>query len=366
MDSQDFRLEQFQFEDLRDDELLVEPLFGSWEGNMSHSVARRPIDICRRRREPRVVIGNASVLRVLRAGSAVRGVAEGAVGILYSGYGIDEFGYTVSAHGYDAPGTIGMLAKRSKIPARNFLPLPVGSTVALERWAAFAVRYLTAWSNWKLAFGAYRLQMSAADDPAPFVLGWGGGSTYAELDLARRHGCRVAMISGSEERLAWLAQRDIHGIDRRAFPDLETDESRMADPAFKRAQQASERAFLATVKAWTGGAGAAVMVDYIGGPVFRASLRALGRQGVLTTAGWLLGMQTPINRAIECIARHIHVHTHFIRHGDCAEAMEYAVANEWLPEVSEIYDWDEVPRLARNAAAGQLQTYFPVYRVNPV
>ncbi|HEX6042270.1 MAG TPA: hypothetical protein VFZ20_29810, partial [Longimicrobium sp.] len=39
-------------------EVIAEPLYGCWEGNMGHAVNRVPVDICRQRREPRVVIGN--------------------------------------------------------------------------------------------------------------------------------------------------------------------------------------------------------------------------------------------------------------------------------------------------------------------
>ncbi|MCY1064905.1 zinc-binding dehydrogenase [Nannocystis sp. RBIL2] len=367
LDSGDFRLEKFSFPAPASDELLVEPLFGSWEGNMTHSLQRRPIDICSQRREQRVVIGNGSVLRVLRAGADVRGIHEGAVGILYGGHVQDEFGYTVLVQGYDAPGTVGVLAKRTKIAARNFLPLPLESQHRLEQWAAFSVRYLTAWSNYRVALGAYRLQIDEHLDPAPFVLGWGGGSTLAALELAQRAGSRTAMVSGSPGRLAELGRSGIVGIDRRAFADIELDESRYhSDPDYREAYRASEQAFLATVRDWTGGRGAAIVFDYIGAPVFRASVKALARQGVLATAGWLLGMQMTMNRAIECIGRHVHVHSHYIRHSDSPAAMHYAEREGWMPQVSEIYSWEEIGRLARDAAAGRLRSYFPVYRVNPV
>ncbi|MDC0720414.1 zinc-binding dehydrogenase [Nannocystis bainbridge] len=367
LDSDDFRRETFAFPGPAGDELLVEPLFGSWEGNMTHSLQRRPIDICKQRGERRVVIGNGSVLRVLRAGADVRGIHEGDVGILHGGHVQDEFGYTVLVQGYDAPGTVGVLAKRTKIAARNFLPLPLESHHRLEQWAAFSVRYLTAWSNYHLALGAYRLQVNEPLDPAPFVLGWGGGSTLAALDLARRAGCRAAMVSGSPQRLAELARMGIVGIDRRAFAGLEFDEGRYAsDPEYHAAYRAAERAFLAAVHDWTGGRGAAIVFDYIGAPVFRASVKALGRQGVLATAGWLLGMQTTVNRAIECIGRHVHVHSHYIRRADSPKAMRYAEREGWMPQVSEIYSWEEIGGLARAAAAGRLRSYFPVYRVNPV
>lgn len=367
LDSGEFRREKFSFPPPADDELLVEPLFGSWEGNMTHSLQRRPIDICSQRGERRVVIGNGSVLRVLRPGAAVRGVREGDIGILYGGHVLDDFGYTVLVQGYDAPGTVGVLAKRTKIAARNFLPLPAGADYKLEQWAAFSVRYLTGWSNYRVAMGAYRLQVGEREDPAPFVLGWGGGSTLAALDLARRDGCRAAMISGSPERLAEVQRLGLTGIDRRAFPDIAFDEARyQCDPAYREAYRESERRFLAAVHEWSGGRNAAIVFDYIGAPVFRASVKALGRQGVLATAGWLLGMQMTLNRAIECISRHVHVHSHYIRHGDAPAAMAYAAREGWMPEVSEVYAWEDVDRLARDAVAGRLRSYFPVYSVNPV
>lgn len=363
----DFRREKFSFPDPGEGELLVEPLFGSWEGNMTHALERRPIDICRKRKERRVVIGNSCVMRALKPGPGVSGIREGDLGILYGGQILDEFGYTVLVQGYDAPGTMGMLARRSKVLARNFLPIPRDSHYRPEQWAAFSVRYLTGWSNWKIAHGAYRLQVPQEADPTPYALGWGGGSTLASVDLARRAGWRTAMISGSAERLAEFARLGIGGIDRRRFPALEFDERRYKHNAeYARMYLEAERSFLEIVRDWSRGRNASIVFDYIGAPVFRASVKALAREGVIATAGWLLGMQLSVNRAIECIGRHIHVHTHYIRHQDCREAIDYAVREGWMPEVTEIYPWEQVDALAREAAAGRLKSYFPVYCVNPV
>src|SRR5436190_1985137 len=57
-------------------EVLVEPLYGCWEGNMGHAVARRPVDLCRDRREDTVVIGNAGVVRVVDTGPDVTAARE--------------------------------------------------------------------------------------------------------------------------------------------------------------------------------------------------------------------------------------------------------------------------------------------------
>lgn len=360
----DFRKAHISIPDLADDELLVEPLYGAWEGNMSHALSRRPIDVCRQRGEENVVLGNSGVLRVLRVGAAVRGVREGDVGSLFGAGETDAYGYTVKAFAYDAPGTIGLLAKRTKVRAHAFVPLPP-SAYSLAQWAAHSARYATAWSNWRVAHGAYRLQVSEAEDRAPHVWGWGGGTTFAELDLARRMGCRVAMLSGSDDRLEALRAAGITAVDRRRFPDIALDEERYrADPEYKRRYLASERDLLDEVMARTEGRGAAIFAEYIGAPVMRVTLKALAREGVLATAGWLLGMNTSTLRAVECIHRRIHVHTHHARRTDLVEAIDYSVATGWMPEVSEVYDWDDVPALARAAADNTTRTFFPVYRVN--
>src|SRR5439155_816788 len=109
-------------------ELLVEPLYGSWEGNMHHALLRDPVDVCKQR-------------------------------------GADEV-------------------------------------------------------------------------PAPWVFGWGGGTTLAELDLARRRGCRAAMLSGTSAHLAEIERAGVAAIDRRKFGDLRWREREAGeDPELRRAYQ---------------------------------------------------------------------------------------------------------------------------------
>ena len=67
----ELKKEEFSFSDINDHEVLAEPIYGCWEANMTHALERRPIDICRYRGEEKVVIGNAGVVRVLKAGSNV-------------------------------------------------------------------------------------------------------------------------------------------------------------------------------------------------------------------------------------------------------------------------------------------------------
>ena len=153
-------------------------------------------------------------------------------------------------------------------------------------------------------------------------------------------------------------------FDRRQFIDLAFDEkSFKSDFTYRRRYMKAEIQFLNLVKEHTNGAGVSIFIDNIGGPVFRATLKALGRQGVITTMGWKAGMNLSVTRASECINRHIHVHTHGAQRS--LVAMHFAEETGWMPPVDEkVYSWDEIPLLAQDYAQGNINTYFPIFQVN--
>lgn len=362
--------EDFSFPDITESEVLVEPLYGSWEANMSHALERTPVDVCRQRGEDRMVIGNFGVVRVVRPGKAVTRVKEGDLCLMQAFARTDDHGYVKLVHAYDAPGTIGVLARRTKIGEHLLLPLPKDTRYSLQQWAASYGRYWTAWDNWKVAYACWRSQVRVSPaelDPPPLAFGWGGGVAVAELELAQREGFRVAMASGNPQRLAEIEAKGMIPVDRRLFPDLDHDEERMAaDPDHWRRYRQSERTFLKIVNELSGRRGAAVVIDNIGKPVHRATLRALGRQGVLATVGWKHGMRLENVRANECIKRHIHVHTHACCFHDIEEILEFQESSGWMLELGEqrVYQFDEIPELARDYAEGDLDSYFPLFRIN--
>jgi NADPH:quinone reductase-like Zn-dependent oxidoreductase len=357
------RRESVAIDPIRADEVLVEPLYGSWEANMTHALERRPIDICRRRGEPRIVLGNSGVVRIAQAGRDVRHVREGDTCLLAAAGQQDRHGYVVSVLGYDARGSMGLLARSVKLHGSQVVPLPPRTRHRLTQWAAFSVRFGTAWDNWRVAHGAWKLQVNARADET-YVWGWGGGVAFAELLLAKRHGCHAVMIASTDERLATIAAAGLTAIDRRPFIDLAYDAERYAtDAEYRYRYLTAERTFLDIVNEHTARERVSIFVDNIGGPVSRATLHALGRQGVLTTSGWKHGVDVQINRAAECIARHVLVHTHASR--NTPDAMNDAEETGWLPPVPErVYAWDEIPQLADDYASGRLGTYFPVFQVN--
>ncbi|MGV9311869.1 zinc-binding alcohol dehydrogenase family protein [Streptomyces sp. NPDC003691] len=361
------RREVFSFTAPAEHEALVEPLYGSWEANIEHAISRSPIDVCRLRNEDKVVLGNLGIVRVLRPAVSSSGIAEGDICMVMPFSKRDRYGYAELVYAYEAPGTIGLLANRTKIDSALLLPLPRDSEYSLMQWAAYA-RYFTAWDNWKVAHRCWSAQMADQDPGEHLVFGWGGGVVLAELQLARRAGFRVAMTAGSDGRLAELRRLGITPVDRRLFPDLAIDpENRPDGPAARARYRASEAGFLRTVAELSDGAGVAVFVDNLGAPLYKATVKAMARQGVVTTVGWKQGMRTYHLRASECINRHLHVNTHVWRFGDCAAIRDYQESTGWVPEVDPggVYDFDEVGQLAGDYANGKIESYFPLFRVNP-
>ena len=211
----------YQFDDIGEQEVLVRPLFGCMEGNMLHAVRRDPIDICRERGEDEVVIGNAGVVRVERVGSSVRDVAAGDACIVFGNGVWDEHGYPIQIVGYDAPGTMGVLAKTTKLHEKQVIKVPEESAYSLEQWAAFSLRYISAWANWRVAYACWKSQNSDVMPAETIVGGWGGGVSFAELSLAKRLGCQALMVASTPDRMELLQAEGIDAIDRSEFSKRE-------------------------------------------------------------------------------------------------------------------------------------------------
>ena len=344
--------------------MLVEPVYGSWEANIDHALHRDPVDICRMRGEDKVIPGNGAIVRVVEVGNAVKGFRPGQYGFSNLYLKWDRWGYAELVSGYDWPNHLGLLCKRLKVKADWLLPLPDGTRHSLAQWAAFSIRYPTAWSNWELAYGTFRLLIGPEEMPAIHVWGWGGGTSLAELDLAQRHGHHAVMLSGDPGRRAIIERAGIPAVDRSVFGPLDPPTKGSTD-AEKAAYAEAEGAFLQEVERRTHGEMVQVFVDMIGKPVFRATLKALSRQGVITTAGWKAGMRLNLMRAQECIRRRQHVHTHFAQRSEVKAAVDYAERTGWMPEVDErVYGFDEIPQLAQDYAEDKVGL-FTCYQMNP-
>jgi len=360
------RRETFELAPPAADEIISAPLFGCWEGNMGHAVNRRPIDICRARKEERAILGNAGVVEVVDVGEDVKTVRPGQRAVIFCNGEEDWFGFPNKILAYDAPGTMGCLSTLMKVKERQLIPIPGDTRHSLEQWAGFSLRYITAWSNWEMAHGCYRLSVSANELAAINVWGWGGGVTLAELDLAKRFGARTIMLSGSDKRLKLIKDMGLRTIDRRKYGNLNYGHERYkTDAAFAKEYKQAEEAFLADVLELTSGRKVQIFIDMIGEPVYRATLRALAREGVIASAGWKEGMSLNLTRAIECIERHQHIHTHYARFSQGWQAVAFAEGNGWLPPKPErVYSFDEIPTLCADYLQEKTE-YFPIFSINP-
>ncbi|MCA9564371.1 MAG: hypothetical protein KC561_12825, partial [Myxococcales bacterium] len=129
--------EEWQLNEPGPEQVLVTPLYGCWEGNMGHALERQPVDICKQRGEKRVVFGNAGVVRVERVGAEVTTVKPGDNAILFCNGIPDKYGYPKRIFGYDAPGTVGLLARKTVLEQHQVIPIPADTQYSLPAWAAF-------------------------------------------------------------------------------------------------------------------------------------------------------------------------------------------------------------------------------------
>ncbi len=361
----DYVREEFEFREPEPDECLVSPLYGCFEGNMGHAVERKPVDVCHNRGEAKVVMGNAGVVRVDQVGPDVETVRAGDTAIIFCNGVEDPYGYPEKIYAYDAPGSMGVMAKQTRVTGHQLIRVPENTKYPLEQWAAFSLRYITAWSNWELAYGTLRLLLDEKELPRPQVWAWGGGVSLGECALARHYGCDAVQIASTDERLTTIESLGITAVDRREFRDLYYDKKRFRkDEDYTARYTAAEKIFLAKVAKLTGGKGVNIFLDYVGVPVLRATLKALTRQGILATAGWKEGMMIELVRASECIARHQHINTHYARYRQGVEAVAFAEEHGWLPPLdSRVYEWDEMPELVADYRADKVG-WFPIFRVN--
>ncbi len=353
---------------MTDHDVLAEPIYGAWEGNMTHCLERKPVDVCRIRRENEVVLGNAGVVRILKAGAAVTTCREGDFCILAPIGSADRYGHMIKVHGYDAPNMMGLLAKQAVYHELNVIPIPRPTRHSYVRWAGWPVRYGTAWENWKLSYNVWKAQFDLEDFPPPYVCGWGGAVALAMAQLARHFGCPASLVASSDYRLDLLRHFGITPIDRRTFPCLAFDEKNFeSDRAYRAKYLQAEKTFVEAVQEATDGNGVSIFVDNIGGPVFRATLRTLGRLGIVTTSGWKQGKKLTYDRTAATVGRHIFLHVHGCRRIEGVRGVEFAEEHGWLPPAgAEVYAWDDIPQLAADYASGKIQSYTPVFEVNPL
>ena len=168
-----------------------------------------------------------------------------------------------------AGGRTGGMAEYVCVPAAAAVPKP--PSLDWAEAASYRTAYLTAW---------VALVRRAALRPGEWVLvhGAAGGVGLATVDLARHLGARVIAASASPEKRATIAR--LHA------PEAVIDSA----PGFRE-----------QVKAITGGAGADVIFDPVGGDVFDESCRCITFDGRLLVIGFTSGRIPTVNVNIPLI-----------------------------------------------------------------
>lgn len=157
-------------------------------------------------------------------------------------------------------------------PEERFFPVPASMDFATA--AAFSVTYGTA------HVGLIRRARLAPQEWL-VVTGAGGGAGLAAVELGKTFGARVIAAAGSPDKLALAAEK---GADHLIDYSSEDLRQRILDI--------------------TGGAGAQVLFDPVGGAVFTAAFRGLGFEGRAVLVGFASGAPAEI-RANHLLVKNI-------------------------------------------------------------
>ncbi len=135
------------------------------------------------------------------------------------------------------------------MPARQVAVVPDG--LELTEAAALPVAWLSAWY-------CLRHLAKVVEDDTVVVKAAASGVGSAAVQIAAGTGARVVALAGSPDKTAWAAGFGTNTLDTSAHPgDAEVEE----------------------VLRLTGGRGADVVLDTVGGPAFGRSLREVGHGG---------------------------------------------------------------------------------------
>jgi len=152
---------------------------------------------------------------------------------------------------------LGAFAERTVVPAKGAYPLPEG--MSFEEGASFPIVYPTSY-----AALVFRADLQPGEDL--LVHAAAGGVGIAAVQIGKALGARVLATAGGADKLE---------VAREAGADVTIDYR--------------EEDFVARVKEATGGKGADVIYDSVGGDVFDQSLKCIAWNGRLLVIGFASG-----------------------------------------------------------------------------
>jgi NADPH:quinone reductase-like Zn-dependent oxidoreductase len=215
----------------------------------------------------------------------------------------------------------GTYAEYVKLPAQNCFKIPQGYT--FEEAAAFPLVFVTLWrmivTNAELQHGETLL-----------IIGVGGGVASATLQVAQRLGARVIVTSGSDEKLerarAWGAD---FGINHR------------------------KEDFARAVNSLTDGRGVDVVVDCVGGDVWRKSLASLATGGRLVTCGATAGGQ-PIDDLDAIVSKQLKIYGSTLgSREEFQQLVNFLNASKIRPIIDKVFPLREAAAAQRYLESGE-------------
>lgn len=215
----------------------------------------------------------------------------------------------------------GLAAEQACVPAEALLPLPRGFDFAQA--ATLPIGALTAWSA---------LVTAGRCQPGQVVLtlGTGGVSIFA-LQFARALGARAIITSSSDEKLARArALGAEHTINYRTNPKWE-----------------------AAVLELTGGQGADITVETVGGGTLAQSLAATRAGGVVALMGALSGLQASVHFGLLMMKRQTLAGILVDSRRAFEEMVRFIEAQRIEPVIDRRFGFDELPAALRAMESGE-------------
>ena len=145
---------------------------------------------------------------------------------------------------------------QTKIIVKERQALPVIDLFTPEENAAYAVNYMTAWVS---LFEMARLRST----DSVLIQAAAGGVGTAAVQLAKHFGCTVFGTAGSDEKIKLLSDLNIDGAINYQTQDFENE-----------------------IKKMTNGKGVDVILEVVGGEVYKKSLRLLSPLGRIIVVGF--------------------------------------------------------------------------------
>jgi NADPH2:quinone reductase len=228
--------------------------------------------------------------------------------------------------------SLGAFAERAAVPARGAYPLPRG--MSFEEGASFPIVYPTSYAGL-----VFRAQLQPGENL--LVHAAAGGVGIAAVQIGKALGARVIATAGGAEKLE---------VARQAGADVCID-YRAGD-------------WVEQVKQATGGKGADVIYDSVGGDVFDQSLKCIAWNGRLLVIGFA-GGRIPEVKANRILLKNIavvglhwgaHAQHEPKRIAECFDALfRLYEEGKIRPVIYRTFPLDQVP--AALAALGSRQSY---------